>query len=53
MELLSQKTHKPAEKEKGFLLSAKGPVQVYIIHAALQWGRMQNPEKTFAGTEPV
>lgn len=33
MELLSQKTHKPAEKEKGFLLSAKGPVQVYIIHA--------------------
>lgn len=34
MELLSQKPHKPAEKEKCFLLSAKGWVQVYIIHTA-------------------
>lgn len=34
MELLSQKPHKPAEKEKCFLLSAEGCVKVYIIHAA-------------------
>lgn len=33
-ELLSQKTHELAEKEKCFLLSAKGRVQVYIIHSA-------------------
>lgn len=34
MELLSQKPHKPAEKQECFLLCAKGWVQVYIIHAA-------------------
>lgn len=34
IELLSQKPHKPAEKEKCFLLSARGRVQVSIIHAA-------------------